>query len=111
MNDKNYLEDAIKEAHDATAHGGVEKTLKWLPDKFICQPFSSLVKEYVASCDTCQRTKNSNKPPLGQVTMFHVTARACTDITMDFLKMSPVSTYCSTLYPNIPLEDHHMICF
>jgi len=30
---------------------------------------------------------------------------------MDFLKMSPVFTYCSTLYPNIPLEDDHMICF
>ena len=25
--------------------------------------------------------------------------------------MSPVFTYCSTLYPNIPLEDNHMICF
>jgi len=25
--------------------------------------------------------------------------------------MSPVFTYCSTLYPNIPLEDDHMICF
>jgi len=69
MNGKNYLEDAIKEAHDATAPGGVEKTLKWLIDKFICQPFSSLVNQYVASCDTCQWTKYSNKPPLGQVTM------------------------------------------
>jgi len=28
MNSKNYLEHAIKDAHDATAHGGVEKTLK-----------------------------------------------------------------------------------
>jgi len=65
----------------------------------------------VASCDTCQRTKYSNKAPLGQVTMLHVPARAWTDITMDFLKMSPVFTYCSTLYPNIPLEDDHMICF
>jgi len=111
MNGKNYLEDAIKEAHDATAHSGVEKTLKWLTDKSICQPFSRLVKEYVASCDTCQRTKYSNKPPLGQVTILHVPARAWTDITMDFLKMSPVFTYCSTLYPNIPLEDDHMICF
>jgi len=111
MNGKNYLEDAIKEAHDATAHGGVEKTLKWLTDKFICQPFSRLVKKYVASCDTSQRTKYSNKPPLGQVTILYVPARAWTDITMDFLKMSPVFTYCSTLYPNIPLEDDHMICF
>jgi len=57
MNGKNYLEEAIKEGHDATAHAGVEKTLKWLTDKFIYQPFSRLIKEYVASCDTCQRMK------------------------------------------------------
>jgi len=30
---------------------------------------------------------------------------------MHFLKMSPVFTYCSTLYPNIPLEDDYLICF
>jgi len=30
---------------------------------------------------------------------------------MDFLKISPVFTYCSTLYLNIPLEYDHMICF
>jgi len=76
MNGKNYYEDAIKEAYDATAHCEVEKTLKWLTNKYICQPFSRLVKEYVTSCDTCQRTKYSNKPPLGQVTMLHVPARA-----------------------------------
>jgi len=111
MNSKNYLDNAIKEAHDATAHGGVEKTLKWLTDKFIYQPFLMLFKEYVASCDSCQRTKYSNKAPLGQVSMLHVPARAWTDITMDIPKMSPVFTYCSTLYPNIPLEDDHMICF
>jgi len=52
MNGKNYLEDAIKEAHDATVHSGVEKRLKWLTDKYICQPFSRLVNGYVASCDT-----------------------------------------------------------
>jgi len=55
MKGKNYLENAIKEAHDAMAQCGIEKTLKWLTDKFICQPFESLVKEYVASCDTCQQ--------------------------------------------------------
>jgi len=33
------------------------------------------------------------------------------DITIDFLKMSPVFTYYSTLYPNIRLKDNHMICF
>jgi len=92
LNGKNYLEAVFKEAHDATTHGGVKKTLQWWMDKFICQPFSRLVKEYVASCDNCQRTKYSNKPPSGQVTILHVPARAWTDITMDFVKMSPVFT-------------------
>jgi len=36
MNGKKYLEAIIKQAHDATAHAGVEKTLKWWTDKFIC---------------------------------------------------------------------------
>ena len=43
--------------------------------------------------------------------MLHVPARAWTDITWDFLKTSPVFTYCSTLYPNIPLEEDYMLCF
>jgi len=76
MNGKNYLKDTIKEAHDAMAHGGVEKTSKWLTDKFIFQPFLRLVKEYMASCNTCEWTKYSNNTLLGQVTMLHVPARA-----------------------------------
>jgi len=36
MNGKNYIEAAIKEAHNAIANREVEKTLKWLTDKFIC---------------------------------------------------------------------------
>ena len=54
---KNFLEIAIAEAHAATAHGGIEKTMKALTDKFECQSFSLLVREYVGSCDICQRTK------------------------------------------------------
>jgi len=45
MNGKTYLEAPIKEAHDDTAHGEVEKTWKWLTQKFICQPFSRLIRE------------------------------------------------------------------
>jgi len=65
----------------------------------------------MASCHTCQWTKYSNKPPPGQLTMLHVPVRAWTDITMYFLKMSPVLTYCSTLYLNVPFEHDQMICF
>jgi len=57
MNSKDYLESTIKEANDAKAHGRVEITLKCLTHKFLWQPFSSLLKKYMASCDTCQQTK------------------------------------------------------
>jgi len=43
--------------------------------------------------------------------MLRVPVRAWMDITVDFLNMSPVFTYCSTLYLNIPLNDDHMIYF
>ena len=56
---KNLLEIAIAEAHTATPHSGMEKTMKALTDEFECQSFSQLVKEYVESCDICQRTKYS----------------------------------------------------
>jgi len=76
MNGKNYLEGIIKEVYDVMVHNRVEKMSKWLPDKFICQLFSRLIKEYIVSCNTCQWTNYSNKPALGQVTMLHVPARA-----------------------------------
>jgi len=43
--------------------------------------------------------------------MLHVLARSWLDIAVNFLKISPVFTYCSTLDTNIPLEDDHVICF
>jgi len=111
MNGKNYLESGTKEAYDTMAYGGVEQILTWLTEKFSCQPLLRLIKAYVARGDACQWRKYNNKPPLGQVTMLYVLTRAWMNITMDFLKMSQVFTYCSTLYPNILLKENQMICF
>ena len=54
---KNFVEIVITEAHAATAYSGIEKTMKAPTDKFECQFFSLLVKEYVGTCDICQTTK------------------------------------------------------
>ena len=76
MEAKNFLEIAIAEAHAVTAHVGIEKTMKVLSDKFEYQSFSCLIKEHVGSCDICQRTKYSQKGPIGYVTALHVPVRA-----------------------------------
>ena len=107
---KNFLEIAIAEAHTATAHGGIKKTIKAITDKFECQSFSRLVRKYVGSCDICQRTKYSQRGPIGYITPLHVPGRPWSNITMDFLKLSPVFTKCSVLYPNIPVGEDHIVC-
>ena len=107
---KNFLEIAIAEAHAATAYDGIQKTMQALIDKFEYQPFSRLVREYVASSDICQRTKYLQKGPIGYVTPLHVPVRPWSNITMNFLKLLLVFTKCSVLYPNIPVGEDHIVC-
>ena len=107
---KNYYEPLIDEAHLATAHGGGENTMQYLNDRYQSQSLSAIVCSFVASCVTCQRVTQSNKPPLGLVTPLHIPVRPCTDILMDFLQLTPVFMKCSTMYPNIEIDNDHMLC-
>ena len=108
--DKNFLEIAIAEAHAATVHCGIKKAKKALTDNFECQSFSRLVREYVRSCDICQRTKYLQKGPIGYVIPLYVPVRSWSDITMDFLKLLSVFTKCSVSYPNTPVGEDHIVC-
>ena len=107
---RNLLKIAIAKAHAATAHGGIEKTIKALTNKFECQSFSCLISEYVGSCNICQNTKYAQRGPIGYITKLYVPVIPCSNITMDFLKLSAVFTKCSVLYTNIPVGQDHIIC-
>ena len=89
---KNSLEIAIAEAHAATAHGGIKKMMKALTDKFQSLAFSCLVRVYVGTCNICPRTKYTQREPIGYGTPLHVPVRPWRDITMGFLRLSPVFT-------------------
>ena len=107
---KNYYEALIDAAHVATANGGVEKTMRYLTARYLSQALCALLQSFVASCDTCQRVKQSNKPPLGLVTPLRVPVRSWTDISMDFLKLTPLFIQCSSMDPKIEINNHHMLC-
>ena len=107
---KNYYEPLIDEAHVATAYGGVEKTMQYLPNRYQSQSFSALAQALMASCDTCQRVKHSNKALLELVTPLHVRVRPWTYISMHFVKLTPVFIKSSTIYPNIEIDNDHMLC-
>ena len=87
---QNYYEPLIDEAYVATAHGGVEKTMQYLIHRYQSQSYSALEQSFVDSCNTCQRVKESNKPPLGHLTPLQVPVRPWTDISIDFLQLTPV---------------------
>ena len=107
---KNYYEPLIDEAHVVPAHGGVEKIMQYLTDRYRSQWLSTLIHSFVVRCDTCPRVTPSNKPPLAVVTPLHVLVRLWTDIWMHFLKLTPVFIKCSTMYPNIEIDNDHMLC-
>ena len=52
----------------------------------------------------------SNKPPLIPVTPLHIPVRPCTDIEMDFPKLTAVFIKYSTMYPNIEIDNDHILC-
>ena len=107
---KNFLEIAIAKAHAATTNDGIEKTRKAVTDKFEFLSFSLLIREYVGTFDLCQRTKYTQRGPIVYVTSLHLPVRPCSDITMDFIKLSLVFIKCSVLYPNIPVGEDHIVC-
>ena len=48
--------------------------------------------------------------PIGYVTLLYIPIRLCYDIIINFLKLSPVFTTCSVLYPNLPASEDHLNC-
>ncbi|XP_078812567.1 uncharacterized protein LOC144996750 [Oryzias latipes] len=59
--------DAINWAHASriACHGGVTRTLNLLRRRFFWPSMHKDVKEYVAACTTCARSKSSTSPPSG----------------------------------------------
>ena len=50
----NSYECLIDEAHVATAHVGLDKTMQYLADGYQSQSASVLVRSFVVSCNACQ---------------------------------------------------------
>ena len=96
--------------HAATAYSRIEKRMKALTAKFECQSFFYLVREYIGSCNICQRTKYSQQGPIGYVTLLYVPVRPYNNIIMNCLKLSLIFTKCSVLYPYIPVGKDHILC-
>ena len=87
---KTINEQVIHNAHVDTEHGGVAKTLQELTNKYHWQNITNDVKEYVASCDTCQRIKYETQLPAGLLVPMPVPTLPFEDMSMDFISVPAV---------------------
>ena len=93
-NDKLYvpeeasvLEELLRCHHDdpLARHFGVDKTLELMSRKYYWSSMKADVKEYVDTCDICQRVKVKRHCPYGELDILLQPIGPWKEITMDFI--------------------------
>uniref|UniRef100_A0A3P9MBI2 Gypsy retrotransposon integrase-like protein 1 n=1 Tax=Oryzias latipes TaxID=8090 RepID=A0A3P9MBI2_ORYLA len=72
-------------------HGGIHRTLKPVQRRFFWPSMARDVREFVAACDVCARSKSSNLPPAGLLHPLPVPQRPWSHLAMDFITGLPAS--------------------
>lgn len=87
----NLRETLIAEHHDLplAGHFGRDKTLSALQRRFWWPDMKKLIRDYIASCPICQKTKASNQLPSGLLQPLEIPARPWQSISMDFIVQLP----------------------
>jgi len=84
----------IRDHHDSkiAGHLGVEKTGDLIFRNYYWPKMLDDIKIYVQTCDTCQKTKSSNKAPNGLLTPLEIPGQRWENISMDFIVDLPVTS-------------------
>jgi hypothetical protein len=83
----------IQLRHDAKSggHFGIRKTLEYITRDFWWPKLETFVKEYVSTCDVCQRSKIARHKPYGLLKPLPLAKRPWGAVTLDFVTDLPVA--------------------
>ena len=84
-----HLWPQLLETAHGIGHEGVQKTLHRLRASFYNPGAAKLVREYVQSCQVCQRSKTEHLHPAGLLQPLDVPSTIWSDIAMDFVEGFP----------------------
>lgn len=86
-------EQLLAEFHNTpvAGHQGAERTLRSLARLYFWPNMQSEVRQYVATCPTCQRTKGSTQKPIGLLRPLPVPKEPWDQISMDFIVGLPIT--------------------
>uniref|UniRef100_A0A3P9MMP6 Gypsy retrotransposon integrase-like protein 1 n=1 Tax=Oryzias latipes TaxID=8090 RepID=A0A3P9MMP6_ORYLA len=74
-----------------SCHGGVQRTLSLIKRRFFWPTLERDVREFIAACDICARSKSSNLPPAGLFHPLPIATRPWSHIALDFVTGLPPS--------------------
>ncbi len=86
-NNVQILNDVLDTVHDSplAGHLGVDKTIRRFNENYFMFNCVSRIKDYVRSCDSCQKVKASNQKPFGLLQPLEIPSGRWLHISLDFI--------------------------
>lgn len=88
-----FRDEILHDHHDipSKGHMGLRKTTKDIVSKYYWKTMRKDIKDYVQSCDECQRFKSSTQSPIGLLQPLQPPSRPWQSISMDFITPLPLT--------------------
>lgn len=83
--------EMLREHHDTriTGHFGFEKTYDTMHRQFYWPNMARTIRDYIHSCDVCQRTKSDHRAPAGLLQPLPIPTQRWEQVSMDFITCLP----------------------
>lgn len=87
------LTSILHENHDSpeAGHRGIDTTMERIQRSYYWPGMHKTVRRYIATCDTCQRTKASNAKPAGLLQPLQLATERWQSISIDFITHLPMT--------------------
>jgi transposase InsO family protein len=96
-----YQEEIISSIHIIIGHLGWKKTWERTRQDYYWPNMLNDIKEYVATCDACQRNKSSTQRPAGLLHALPAPCMSGTHLSMDFIGPLPICYHNGQHYNSI----------
>ena len=81
--------EVISRYHDSPAagHWGISRTTSMVKRNYVCKGMMRKVREYVRTCDICQRWKADTHLPRGKMGHLEIPVRKWESVSVDFISL------------------------
>ena len=87
------LRSILHDMHDmpSAGHRGIDATIERIERQYYWSNIAKSVRQYIGSCDSCQRNKGSNKKPAGLIQPLEPAQERWESISTDFITQLPLT--------------------